>query len=59
MLTDIWTGFIKTHLHLSVQDLEDIQKLLELAEDTGYLKGLERGQDIMVKNQEKILNLFK
>lgn len=59
MSYDLWTGFIKTHSHLSVQDLEDIQKMIELAEQEGYVKGLERGQEVMLNTQDNIMGLFR
>ena len=56
---EMWTDFIKAHAHISVQDLEDIGRLIDCAYDMGHADGLERGQQHLMEAESKIFDLFK
>ena len=55
----LWMQFVKNHGHLSLADLEDIQKIVDLSWDEGYGVGFEKSQEIAMKTADKIQSLFR
>jgi len=55
---EMWTMFLDMHKDMSMQDLQDVKQLYETGYGMGELSGLERGRQIMEKNNNVVNNLL-